>query len=215
MLFLLIACLSSCAGKELNYFKFSGHTMGTTYSIICQCDGDPKLKSNIDSLLVSLNLGLSTYEEESIISLFNKDYDAYLERSKSPDKQTQYFVDNYNLSRQINKQSDGAFDPTVMPIVNYWGFGYSGRKEITVVDTNTINEIMQRVGFEKISLNQNTVIKDEPGVQLDFSGIAKGYAVDQIASYLQEIDIVNYYIEVGGEYTHMVLILKEEIGEQE
>ena len=173
--------------------------MGTTYSIICQCEEAANLKSEIDSLLIRINLGLSTYEPESIISLFNKDYETYKERSKTPDKLIQYFLDNYNLSKQVNEQSAGAFDPTVMPIVNYWGFGYNGRRQITHVDTNTIREIMQRVGFEKISLEQNTIIKEDFEIQLDFSGIAKGYAVDQIATYLEALDIKNYYIEVGGD----------------
>src|SRR5690606_5169622 len=92
--------------------------------------------------------------------------------------------------------SGGAFDPTVGPVVNAWGFGPTGPSSHDSVE---ISSLLPLVGFDKISFNDTAVWKTDPGVYLDLSAIAKGYAVDVIASFLEAKDVSNMLVEVGGE----------------
>ena len=95
----------------------------------------------------------------------------------------------------------GYYDPTVMPLVNYWGFGYTEKRKVRQVDSVKIDSLIGLVGFDKISWNQETNMleKELPNMQLDFSSCAKGYGVDQVAQYLSDLGIADYMVEIGGE----------------
>jgi thiamine biosynthesis lipoprotein len=86
-----------------------------------------------------------------------------------------------------------------MPVVNYWGFGYTGREKVTEADSIKINSLLQSVGFNKLHKQGKVILKDNPLTELDFSGIAKGYGVDKIAEHLASKGLKNYYVEIGGE----------------
>lgn len=193
----MIYTLCSCQSAGPAYETIRGTTMGTTYNVIAQTNAPEELKEAIDHLLVQVNAVLSTYETNATISLFNRQYTSYL--SLDTNLFNNYFLDNYDLSAQINKHSNGAFDPTVMPVVNYWGFGYDGKKKVSQVDTAKIEDLMQHVGFEKLRKLGGRITKLDTLVELDFSGIAKGYGVDQVALLLSQMNIENFYVEIGGE----------------
>lgn len=173
--------------------------MGTTYSVILEDKLGSDLKDDIDSLLIRINKAASTYDTSALISLFNNNYQGYLMLAKSDTLLNRYLNENFILAREIFINSDGAFDPTVMPLVNYWGFGYTPKNKITDVDSFRISDILLEVGMSKLELTQEIINKDSEGIELDFSAIAKGYAVDQVAAMLEGRGIDNYYVEIGGE----------------
>ncbi len=165
-----------------------GSTMGTVYSIKYLDEQKRNFKTEIDSLLHEFNQSLSTYEEQSEISIFNLSDTMNFERP--------YFLPVLQKSKSIWKETSGAFDPTVMPLVNSWGFGPAGRAQ---PDSITVDSLLDLVGFDKIMFDSARVWKTKPNVQLDFSAIAKGYGVDVIANYLLTYDIRNLMVEIGGE----------------
>lgn len=172
--------------------------MGTTYNIILQSE-DESIKNDVNKLLVEINRAVSTYEKESLISLFNYNFDSFEQAYVKSDDLAVYFRENLELSLQINKATKGAFEPTVMPLVNYWGFGYDGRNRIEKVDSTEITRRLNNVGIEQIEITKDRISKTNLQVELDFSGIAKGYASDKIGAYLESKGIDNYYVEIGGE----------------
>ena len=190
--FLLTGC-----GKP-KFHTMTGNTMGTTYHVTAQF-ADKKisaedLQAQIDARLESINLSMSTYKPDSEISQFNQ--------MKVGEKLTvsDDFVKVYSVAKTIYDETDGAFDPTVSPLVDLWGFG--GGSE-TGVDRKPpsdadIKKALTNVGFDKVVLKDNELSKTA-AVTLDFSAVAKGYGVDQVAKLLHDQDINNFLVEVGGE----------------
>ena len=175
---------------EPSYVKqtLAGNTMGTTYSIIYFGESLPNLKNEVDSLLVSINASLNTYLEDSEISRFN--------RSKSIQFDLPWFYPVLKRSFEINASTQGAFDPTVMPLVNIWGFGPG---EALYPDSTYVDSLLQFVGVSTISFSEKEVRKSDPRTQLDFSAIAKGYGVDVVSKYLTSKGLSNHFVEIGGE----------------
>jgi len=165
-----------------------GTTMGTTYQIKFLGRVERDLKPEIDSLLESFNQSLSTYIPESEISRFNADTVFYFDLP--------FFLPVLKESKRIFNATGGAFDPTVMPLVRAWGFG-PDKPELP--DSSKIDSLLEFIGFEKISFDENKVVKSFQGVELDLSAVAKGYAVDVVAELLTDKGIENYFIEIGGE----------------
>jgi thiamine biosynthesis lipoprotein len=195
--FIFFSLLSCTNNKDTGAYKsIWGETMGTSYHI--KYKGDIDLKSKIDTELIAINNELSTYIDSSTISIFNRS-DTGIVISKSSG-----MWQNIIKAKKIHKLSNGYYDPTVMPLVNYWGFGYTGHKKPDSIDSTIINKILTKVGFDKIELiivNKDSILvkKKIPGVQLDFSSIAKGYGVDVIGRLILDTGINDYLVEIGGE----------------
>ncbi|EAZ82183.1 FAD:protein FMN transferase [Algoriphagus machipongonensis] len=166
----------------------SGKTMGTTYNITYLDEEGRDFQPSIDSVLVVFNQSLSTYIEDSELSRFNN--------SDTLDFELPYFPEVLNASKDIFTKTSGAFDPTVGPLVNIWGFGPTGPE---LKDSVDIQNLLKLVGFEKIDFDANQVRKKVQGIYLDFSSIAKGYGVDVVSDLLKQKGIDNYLIEIGGE----------------
>lgn len=176
----------------------NGLTMGTSYSIKIVPNGNELDKNtvhtNIENILADINQAMSTYIDDSELSLFNQ--------SRITDWQV-LSADLYQViqhGNQVSSISSGAFDITVGPLVNLWGFGpdpYS--REIP--SDSVIQSIKQHSGYEKLDFDATTqrISKSDPVVTIDLSGIAKGFAVDKIAQYLNELGITDYLVEIGGE----------------
>lgn len=198
-LIFLCGCTDSQSEKE--YLEIRGETMGTYYRIVYQPLNGPVDKSDVDRKLEKLNEALSTYVPSSLISLFNKTAEV-LDLSNVDTTLVRYFTDNFELSSQISAQTDAYFDPTVMPLVNYWGFGYEKRQAVNPGDSQQIDSLKQYIGLDKVHFDEasSTISKDLPGVQLDFSAVAKGYAIDEIGMWLaSEFGVRNYLVDIGGE----------------
>ncbi len=166
----------------------SGSTMGTSYRIVYLDDRERDFKNEIDSILVDFNESLSTYIPESELSQFN--------RQDSLAFESPYFLPVLQESRKIYQLTDGAFDPTVGPLVNLWGFGPGGPQ---LKDSVNINKLLELVDFKAIVFDSLHVKKKKPGMYLDFSAVAKGYGVDVIADFLSARGIENMLVEIGGE----------------
>ncbi|MDR7128456.1 thiamine biosynthesis lipoprotein [Algoriphagus sp. 4150] len=167
---------------------FSGKTMGTTYNVTYLDEENRGLQKSIDSLLVVFNQSLSTYIPDSELSRFNLHDTLVFDLP--------YLLPILEASKTIYENTNGAFDPTVGPLVNIWGFGPSGPE---LKDSVDIRKLLATVGFSKIEFDQNQLRKKEPGIYLDFSAIAKGYGSDVIADFLKNRGIENYLVEIGGE----------------
>ncbi|MGB0983557.1 MAG: FAD:protein FMN transferase [Saprospiraceae bacterium] len=182
----------------ISYSKIIGETMGTTYSLTYS--SDVNYQSAIDSLLVEINAQVNTYDSSSLISSFNTGEMLEMSSTSAP-----HFKMNYLAAKDIYEVTGGYFDPTVMPLVYYWGFG---KRKIAVenADKNKVKELLSRTGFEKTWMERSkkdTTIyiykKSLAATQLDFSAIAKGYGVDAVANLLKNNDVENYLVEIGGE----------------
>lgn len=142
----------------------------------------------IDSVLNRINHSLSPFEEKSIVSKINSNEEVELD---------DYFVKVYLEAKRISILTDGAYDITIGPLVNEWGFGTKERGREP--SKERIDSIMQYVGFEKVAFMHDHIEKRHPEMKLDFSSIAKGYAVDKVAEYLSSMGSENYLIDIGGE----------------
>lgn len=169
--------------------RLEGSTMGTTYHVTYFDEQGRNFQDSVDSLLVVVNRSINTYDTTSEISRFNRSNRSY--RFALP-----YFYDPLKKSQEVVTGSQGAYDPTVMPLVNAWGFG---PRKIERPDTAEILLMRAFVGFEKISFNEDSVWKSDPRVQLDFGGIGQGYGADIIAGFFRSKGIENFFIELGGE----------------
>lgn len=202
-LFFLLLILTGCqnevvpSAKKIVVNKLHGKTMGTTYSVSYQDSLEQDFKGAIDSLLQAINQEVSTYIKDSKISVFNTSTELVLE------KNTEHFVRNFQQAKQIYQQSKGWFNPTVMPLVNYWGFGYTEKRAVESIDSSVVDSLLQLVVFDSVLLveqEENWIVKkSNPAIQLDFSAIAKGDAVDAVGLFLEKKGIKSYVVEIGGE----------------
>jgi len=190
---IIILLAGSCTLHTPGYYVFiNGLTQGTTYHITYESRDSINYQSEIDSLLRQFDLSLSTYEPASIISRIN--------RSEQNVELSDYFINCFIASRQIFEESDGAFDITVAPIVNAWGFGFTEKSD---PDSSMIDSLLQFVGMDKVRLENGKIIKDNPDVMLDVNAIAQGYTVDVVSGYLESKGLTNYLVEIGGEVRTM------------
>lgn len=188
----VIVLLVSCGGRKpkREVFTYSGYAQGTTFSIIY--DKNPgDLKKEIDKIFADIDASMSLYKEQSLICRFN--------RNDSVTQADAYFTDVFNLSKKIYTETEGAFDPTVFPLVKLWGFDKSQYLTPHVIDSMRIDSLRRLLGFNDIALVNGKPVKKRNGVMLDFNGIAQGYTVDVIAGMLDKFSVANYMIEVGGE----------------
>ena len=175
--------LFSCQEKT---YTIRGDTQGTTYTIKYNSLNSTISKHNIDSLLKLVDLSMSTYIDNSIISLINRGEDIILDSLIST---------VIKRSIEICHQTNGMFDITISPLVKYWGFGPDNRKKRSFSDLNSLSQI---IGCDKLSLKNNTLIKSDL-VTIDLNGIAQGFSVDYLSNYLYSHNILNFMIEIGGE----------------
>ena len=182
---LLISCVDSTPNKKIvtNF----GNTQGTNYSIKYLSPNGINYQNDIDSIFKTVDLSLSTYINESIISKINRNENVIIDS---------IFTRVFDMALKIAHETNGSFDPTIAPLVNFWGFGF---EEISNKNENILVNLMQSVGYKKISIKDGHIIKENSNTQIDFNAIAQGFTVDLIGEHLQKIGLTNYMIEIGGE----------------
>jgi thiamine biosynthesis lipoprotein len=171
--------------QAIPYQKNADFIFGTTYHITYQCDSN--MAAGIKAELLKVDQSLSPFNEKSIITAVNQNKAVQLDSM---------FLDVYNLAVQISDETDGAFDITVAPLVNAWGFGF---KNSTLPSPYQVDSLRQIVGYQKVSLENGHIKKKDPRIMLDCSAIAKGYGCDVIAKFLRSRGVKNFMVEIGGE----------------
>lgn len=190
---LLIACSTifmstSCRQQMQEPFKLNGEAQGTYYAITYYDDQGRNLKESIDSIFKTFDLSVSVYKPESIISKFNRNDEGVVADS--------VFETVFKKAMEVSKHTDGAFDITVMPLVNAWGFGYTERNKI---DSTVIDSLLPLIGYSKVQLRDGKLIKEDSAMMIDFNAIAQGFTCDLIGKFFSDRGITNYLIDVGGE----------------
>lgn len=171
--------------KQPPFRTNEGFVFGTIYKVTYQYDED--LKEAIEAELKKVDNSLSPFNPNSIITHINRN------ETVEPDS---FFVEIFKLSQRISEETNGAFDITVAPLVNAWGFGF---KQSTGVDSLTVDSLRQIIGYQRIALKDNRIIKEDPRMMLDCSSIAKGFGVDVVGHLLERKGIKNYMVDIGGE----------------
>jgi thiamine biosynthesis lipoprotein len=194
----LVVLLCSCSPQKPEFVKIAGRTMGTTYHITYRpftkgASSAEEVKTKIDQILERVNNLMSTYRPKSQISQFNSNI------STDPFVIDSEFFSVVTLAQKISDLSDGAFDITVGPAVNRWGFGPLKRQGVP--SESELKKIKSIIGYKKLKLINKThsLQKKVANLYIDLSAIAKGYGVDAVSNYLNSIQSQDYLVEIGGE----------------
>jgi len=163
----------------------AGRIFGTEYHISYQCEHD--LGNEILAVLQQVDTTLSMFNEASIVSAVNQNKEVSVNAM---------FKDVFSIAQQVAKSTDGAFDPTIAPLVNAWGFGF---KSGITPTPEVVDSLLKTVGFATVRITNDRVVKDNPQTMIDFSAVAKGYACDAVAKLLRQNDVQNMMVEIGGE----------------
>ena len=186
-MFLFIYNIIGVYAQEKPLF-IEGEAQGTSYHITYLDKKNRDFKYKIEKILRNFDLSVSTYIPNSIISKINSNVENV--------KLDKYFITCFNKAKEVWKNTDGAFDPTVYPIVNAWGFGPGKKQQI---EKQKIDSMMQFVGFNLIEIKENKIVKKDPRVALDFNAFAQGYSVDVVSDFLISKGINSFVVEIGGE----------------
>ena len=162
-----------------------GMVFGTVYHITYQ--SSKSLQKDIEAELAKVDASLSPFNERSIITAVNENRDTVVNK---------ILFDVFALAMKISDSTNGAFDITVAPLVNAWGFGFKGG---AMPSRHQVDSLKALVGYHKVSLTNGRVSKTDPRIMLDCSSIAKGYGCDVVAKFLSAKGIDNYMVEIGGE----------------
>ena len=171
--------------KQPPFRTNEGLVFGTVYKITYQHADD--LQNDIKEAMLEVDNSLSPYNPNSIITRINHNQDTIL---------NEHFTQVFELAQKISTETEGAFDITVAPLVNAWGFGFKNSIEIA---PSVIDSIRQFVGYQKIKMVDGKMVKEDPRLMLDCSAIAKGYGVDRVARLLDKKGVQHYMVDIGGE----------------
>lgn len=189
VLIVILLLLTACGGssKEMRQISFRGEVFGTYYSVSYYSADNRNYQAALDSLFYDINQSLSYYVPNSVISRINRN------ESEQADG---YFLSVLEQGIDIAKETSGAFDPTVSPLVNAWGFGFDHPQTMT---PDVIDSLKSITGYHRVRVEGNRVIKEIPEIQFDFNAIAKGYAADLAGQLLESRGIETYLVELGGD----------------
>lgn len=193
MLVLAAACALSACSADDSYRRCEGVVWGTTYHIVYRADSD--LTDSVTAVMNSVDMAVSPFNPASAVSAVNAGADTVTEPM---------LIRLIEESRRLSAATDGAFDPTVAPLVNLWGFGY--RKADGTPDSAAVDSALATVGIADCHIGPNGVLKRKhPQTEFDFSAIAKGMGVDRVAAMLRRNGSTDYMVEIGGEVATMGL----------
>ena len=185
LLFLIIGTIIIVSENKPTYRTQQGKIFGTLYTVTYEHNED--LQPLIIDALQAVDASLSPFNKKSIISHINNNERFCVDT---------LFSEVFRNAEIIYTESHGAFDPTVAPLVNAWGFGFKQSSNITA---STIDSLLALVGLHRVTLNNGLITKSDPRIMLDFSAIAKGYGSDCVAHVLDSCGVQNYMVEIGGE----------------
>lgn len=185
LVFLIVATVIILAENKPEYRTSQGAVFGTTYHITYNHNAD--LSTDITRVLKDVDNSLSTFNANSTISLVNKNLQVELDSM---------FLYVFHLAQHVAETTSGAFDITVAPAVNAWGFGF---KNAETIDNDLIDSLKQIVGYQMVKEENGTIVKNDSRIMLDCSAIAKGFGCDVVAALFDSVGIADYMVEIGGE----------------
>lgn len=185
LVFLIVATVIILAENKPEYRTSQGAVFGTTYHITYNHNAD--LSTDITRVLKDVDNSLSTFNANSTISLVNKNLQVELDSM---------FLYVFHLAQHVAETTSGAFDITVAPAVNAWGFGF---KNAETIDNDVIDSLKQIVGYQMVKEENGAVVKNDSRIMLDCSAIAKGFGCDVVAALFDSVGIADYMVEIGGE----------------
>ena len=183
----LILIFQACNNGTSKYIANNGTIYGTYYSIKYESPKGENLQPAIDEELQRLSRIFSHYDKQSTITKVNNNTPVDLE---------QEFTTCFLKAEEIAKITNGAFDITAGPLISAWGFGPEDRQKMTDEKVDSLKKIC---GYEKLSLEDGKIIKENPHMKINMSAIAKGYTCDLIGEFLQKKGCLNYMVDIGGE----------------
>ncbi len=186
IVFIITILFASCVRTQQK-INYSGITQGSYFSIIYHDEGNRHFETEIDSIFREVDNAVSLWNENSIIRKVNRNEDVVV---------NQIFKDNFEWARKASEFSDGAFDATIGPLVSAWGFHYKKELEMSPA---IVDSIRQLVGYQKVQIVDDRVVKENPNITLDFNAVAQGYTTDLIGKFLETKGVYNYLVDVGGE----------------
>lgn len=184
----LLYC-TACQPARVGYTTLEGNAQGTTFRIIYEEKSSRDFSGSVDSLFRVMDSSMSLWDSTSIITKINAN-DASV-RTDS------HFLKVYQKAWEVSEITDGYFDCTVGPLVKAWGFSY--KKGLPAPDSSQVDSLLQLTGYHKVRVEAGRLLKELPDIAIDFNAIAQGYTVDVIADFLEDREVKNYLIEVGGE----------------
>ena len=197
MRFLLVLIILFSCEKQNIEFKISGKALGTIYNITflsntVRTEQVEKIKLEINNLFIQFNSEMSTYHKNTEIMNFNH------AKANTNTPISKDFQQVMEAALKISRETSGAFDVTVGPLIELWGFGR--KKELKKrVDKSRLDSVQEFISYQKIVLNKNNLIKEHDKLAINLNAIAKGYAVDKLAKYIEQLGVENYLVEIGGE----------------
>jgi len=185
---ILLLLITACTPRQ-TYHKvnFSGMAQGTYYAITYFDTLNRNFQPQIDSLLMAFDMSVSAWEENSVMSRINRGEDIPCDP---------IFINTYMLAHRVAEESQGAFDYTVGPLVNVWGFGFEDRKK---VNQAMVDSLLPLVDYHYVKLEGDRIIKEKEGIKFDFNAVAQGYSVDLVGEFLASKGLQNYLVDIGGE----------------
>ncbi|MDR2562421.1 MAG: FAD:protein FMN transferase [Prevotellaceae bacterium] len=198
ILFLFLLSATACKNKPVkplpdymtitnNYVNLRGLALGTSYSITYKDVEKRDFHDSVQNLLDRFEASLSIYRDSSIIAKVNANEDVILD---------DYFITVFNKASEISEATGGAFDISASPLFEIWGWGAKERQEVS---PQMIDSLKQYVGMDKVRIEDRRIVKTNPNITLNVNAIAKGYSSDVIATFLKNMGIDDYLVEIGGE----------------
>ncbi len=187
--FIIFGFISSACNQkqEIKKIQFQGEAQGTYYIVTYYDQQERNLQAKVDSILKDFDLSLSLWVPNSTLSRINRNEATFLDS---------YFIDNFNLSQKIAKETNGALDCTLGPLIEAWGFGFKQKIKLTQQKVDSLKNI---IGLDKVKIKNNKLVKTDERIQLNFNAIAQGYSVDLVGKLLRSYGIENFIIDIGGE----------------
>lgn len=173
--------------RSMPYQKNSGSIFGTFYNVTYQCDED--LQEEIEAEMKKVDAEFSMFNDTSTVAKINRGEHPVL---------SDMFCQVFRLAEHVSQVTDGAFDITVAPLVNAWGFGFKNEQ---MPDKRQVDSLRQYIGYQHLALHGKQLVCKKRGVMLDFSAVAKGYGVDAVSRFLERRGVTNFMVEIGGEVT--------------
>jgi FAD:protein FMN transferase len=185
---LVLATLMGCQRREsMEPIRLQGETQGTYYAVTYFDSLNRNFLPQIDSILHAIDISVSVYNKESLISRLN---------NNETDSVDLIFTENLRIASEVSEASGGAFDCTIGRLIEAWGWGFSKRNEIIPALIDSLRNI---AGYNRVTIQNGRLVKEDPAIMINFNAIAQGYTSDLIARFLHAQGIRHFLVDVGGE----------------